>query len=383
LDQLEVAAMETSFTQPDPPSVARTERPGFPFRLLSQGHRELLFWIVQILFWTAIGIVGLLMTLAFKASLQGVGWVILLRMVAGFLQTAALRMIYRSPPFRQRSGFAKWPLVIICCATMAIAEMLLLQALLVAGISLPGGAEVVSLRLLLVRLFILTIWSSLYFAFHLLENAHALELRTAKAELAARENELRQLQAQMNPHFLLNALSTVLACKDDAVAVKEVTQGLSDYLRFLLKDTRPLEPLARELDALEKYLTVQASHFGKRLVCRIQCEKAARAVMVPPMLVQPLLEDAFHHHSKTNGLPLQIWVTAAAGKDFLRINVSNTTEQIPSGEPPTPGGGLRALEQRLALLPGPKARVERQTDGGWNRITIHIPLTDSEKEAAR
>ncbi len=359
----------------DPQETEKSERPGFLFRLLSQGRRSLLFWILQTAFWTSIGIVGMLMTLAFQAGVHGVGWVILMRMTSGFAQTSILRSIYRRSRFRQRSGLLKWPIVFGCCLAMGLLEVIILQALIVAGISLPGGAETVSMRLLVVRLFIFCVWSALYFAFHLLENARAMELRAARAELAAREHELRQLQAQMNPHFLFNALNTVLACNHDANAVKEVTQGLSDYLSFLLKPTQPLEPLSRELDALEKYLTIQATHFDEKLVCRIQCEKAARAVMVPPMVVQPLLEDALYHRQKNQDRPLQIWVTAGIEKDSLRITVSNTGEPV-SSDQASPPGGLSSLEQRLGLLLGPKARLEKESGNGWNRTTIHVPLTE-------
>lgn len=71
-----------------------------------------------------------------------------------------------------------------------------------------------------------------------------------------RYNELRHLEAQMNPHFLFNALNCVVAASRDHVAVERVTQDLADYLRFSLAPSEPLEPRSRELDALEKYLAI-------------------------------------------------------------------------------------------------------------------------------
>ncbi len=358
----------------DPQERDRSSRPGFIFRQLSRGRREWLFWVLQALFWISIGAVGILMSRSFHASGQNVGWMIFIRMVSGFMQTNILRLFYRRSPFQQRTGLTKWPMALGCCAALALVELLILEALGVAGISLPGAAATDNMRLLVVRIFVLTIWSTLYFAFHLLENAHAMELRTARAELAAREHELRQLQAQMNPHFLFNALNTVLACRNDPEAVREVTQGFSDYLRFLLRDTRPLEPLSRELDALERYLSIQASHFGGKLVCRIQCEKAARAVMVPPMVVQPLLEHAFQRRSQINDQALQIWVTASIEKKSLNITVSHTGDPVSTAVISSSGNGLHALEQRLGLLLGPQARVEQNSEKGWNRATIRVPL---------
>jgi hypothetical protein len=343
--------------------------------MLSTDRREALFWIFQTLFWTSVGVIGLLMTLAFKSAIPGVGLTIFIRMATGFVETAVLRELYRRSLFRRRSGPAQWLLAAGCCLALAALEVLMMQLCRVAGLALPGGVETVGIRLLVVRLFILAVWSSLYFTFHVLESAHALELRTTKAELDARKNELRSLQAQMNPHFVFNALNGVLACKGDATAVQEVTQGLADYLRFLLEETRPLEPLSRELDALEKYLTVQSSHVGGKLVCRMKCEKAAGTVMVPPMMVQPMLEDAFQHRAQADDLPLQIWVTARIEDRFLRVTVSHTSDRATTEDPPPPGKGVRALEQRILLLLGPQAAMERQVDKGWIRVTIHVPLT--------
>lgn len=360
-------------TYRDPLETEATRHPSLLFRMLSNKRRELLFWILQFSFWAGIGVIGLLMTMAFRSAIPGVGWTIFMRMAVGFVETLALRWIYQRPAFRQRSGFATWPMAVGCCLAFALLEVLFFQASITAGISFPGAAETVGVRLLVVRLFILMIWSILYFGFHLLENAHALEIRAARAELASRENEVRHLQAQMNPHFLFNALNGVFACKDDANAVEEVTQSLAAYLRFLLEESRPLEPLSREFDALEKYLAVQTSHFGGNLVCRIQCEKAARAVLVPPMLVQPLLEDAFQHRSQSDGLPLQIWVTARIEENFLRVTVSNTGDRV-MPDIQMPGRGVSALQQRLTLVLGPEAWVEKHSDKGWVRATIHVPL---------
>ena len=71
----------------------------------------------------------------------------------------------------------------------------------------------------------------------------ASENRALKAEAGAQQHELRQQQEQMNPHFLLNALNAVAATKDDPDAVERVTQDLSGYLRFALREARALEPL--------------------------------------------------------------------------------------------------------------------------------------------
>jgi hypothetical protein len=370
---MEFAAVQTHRAQPESNS---SESVSFIFRQLSPGRREGVFWLFQILFWGMVGIIGLLMTEAFRSAVDGKGWAIFIRVATGFTQTAILRWIYCYPWFRRQHGLTQWPVALGCCLALALLEVILLKTSVAAGISFPGGME--GPKLLVVRLFILAIWSSLYFAFHLLENAHAMELRATQAELRARENELRKLQAQMNPHFLLNSLNTVLACKDDPTAVKEVTEGLEEYLRFLLEETEPLEPLSREMDALEKYLVVQATHFGEKMVCRIQCETAARSVSVPPMIVQPLLEDAFLHRGQKSERPQQIWISARIDADFLRVTVYDSMEHA-APRPDTLSSGLLALNHRIQLLLGPEARVEQLVANGWSSVIVHVPVKDQEK----
>ena len=85
----------------------------------------------------------------------------------------------------------------------------------------------------------------------------AAENRAIQAESLARQHELRQLQEQMNPHFLFNALNAVAASKNDPAAVEQVTQDLSEYLRFALRKADAFEPLSRELYALERYLAAR------------------------------------------------------------------------------------------------------------------------------
>ncbi len=360
-----------------PVDASRLTQSGFFFRMLSDGRREALFWILQLVFWGAIGIIGFFMTLAFRSSMPDVGWAVIVRVTSGFVLTSGLRFVYRNPGIRAQRGWIKWMQVAACCLGAGLLELVALRLCGVAGIYVPGGAEIVGGKLFAVRLFTVVIWSILYFAFHMFEDEHVLVLRATRAELAARENELRHLQAQMNPHFVFNALKAVLACKDDPVAVAEVTQSLSEYLRFLLKETRPLEPLSREFGALEKFLTVQASHFKDNLVCRIHLDPAARSLMVPPMMVQPLIEDAFHYRLQSNDLPLQIWLTAGVEAGLLRVTLSNTGEKASSEGDQDAEFGIRALRQRLRLLLGPQASVERHEADGWIRVTIQIPVQAS------
>ena len=206
-----------------------------------------------------------------------------------------------------------------------------------------------------------------------------LENRMLRAEAAARTLELQKLQEQMNPHFLFNALNAVLATKDDPDAVESVIRDLADYLRFVLGEARTFEPLSRELHALEKYLGVQQARFGKNLVCRITCDRPALAALVPPMLIQPLLENALNYGSQTSSMPLRVSVTAKVVDDWLEVVVANSGRWVEPDNTRSPSIGIRSLRKRLALLVDKAATVDTvidpDLDGGWVRVVIRIPAT--------
>ncbi len=361
-------------TYQDPSVAKRSARSGQLFQLLSGKRREVIFWVLQTVFWSAIGLIGYSMILAFQGAMPDAGGAVFIRMTCGFTLTCGLRWIYRWPSLKQRRGSMKCLLMAGICLAATLLEFSIQSGLSVVGVSVFGVGEAVALRLLVVRLFTLGVWSALYQGFHLLEDEHALEMRATREELAAREHELRHLQAQLTPHFVLNALNSVIACKNNPEAVEEVTQNLADYFHFLLEETRPLEPLSREIDAFVKYLNAQKSHYGKKLVCRINCEPQARSVMVPPMMIQPLLEDALWHRSQNDDEQVQIWLTARTEGDVLRVTVSNTVNQDTSEDNPSESPSLRSLRQRMHLLMGPQAVVDHQVEGGWMRVTIEIPL---------
>jgi LytS/YehU family sensor histidine kinase len=183
----------------------------------------------------------------------------------------------------------------------------------------------------------------------------------------------------MNPHFLFKALNAVAASKNDPAAVEQVTQDLSEYLRFALREASTLEPLSRELYALEKYLAVQQRRFGDNLVCRISADRVAPRMLVPPMLIQPLLENALHYGTQTSSMPLKVNVRATVKDDWLEVVVANSGQWVVPEPTRSPGTGIRSLRRRLELLVDTSATVEPHfepdIDGGWVRIVVRMPAT--------
>ena len=209
----------------------------------------------------------------------------------------------------------------------------------------------------------------------------SLELRNAEAEAALRTSELQRLEAQLQPHFLFNALTAVLACRHDPEAVAKVTIGLSEHLRFCLSRQGVIEPLSREIDALEHYLAVQRARFGKALDCRIECTEEAREALVPPVIVEPLLDNALKHGAITSPAPLRIVVDCRMEGSTLVVTVDNSGTWIEPGADGRHGTGLASLRRRLDLLDFREASLESGPAVDGVRAILRLPLARTRFEA--
>ncbi len=353
--------------------------------------RVRIFWSFQIVFWLAIGAAVLGLSIAMKPDEPMPLLPVALRAVTGFVVSSLVYLLFEMPRLHGLPRRVRWPLMAGVAAAALMASILLLIAGGVGGPTNwtrettlgPLGPRIIAALAWCLIIFGLEMIEDLYRAKIMLAENEAtvidLELRMLKAEAIARKFEVRQLQEQMNPHFLFNALNAVVASKHDPDAVESVTRDLADFLRFTLGEARTYEPLSRELQALEKYLAVQQARFGDNLVCRIACDRASHSVLVPPMLIQPLLENALHYGAKTSAMPLRVEVTAKVAEGWLEVVVANSGRWLPPDKTRSPSTGIRSLRKRLELIMGDDATIDTvidpDLDGGWVRVIIRMPAT--------
>ncbi len=339
--------------------------------LFQPRFRNALFWILNGLFWSLLGLVGTMAAQALHSTLPNTVQFLVVRMAVGMGIGGLLRWVYRRPFWPSAHQPSAWFFGFLACLAAVLLEIPLCWNLYSATTQLEFAGL---LKLQLPRLFMVSIWSIAYFAVHLIEEIYLMEINQLRTQEAHLQSEMRRLQAYTNPHFLFNALNAVLATKHDPQGIEDVTQALADFLRFSITESRPLEPLSRELDALEKFLVVQECRFGDDLSCRLDCETPARRAMVPPMLVQPLLENAFKYGTKPPTGPLEVHVSARCLDHRLLITVANTGNWIPPSDTSSPDTGLNGLRRRLELLFGQQASIQTSEENGWVQVVISVPI---------
>ena len=211
----------------------------------------------------------------------------------------------------------------------------------------------------------------LYLAF---EESRAAERRILETQVTAREAELRALRAQLNPHFLFNSLNSINALIGaDPEGARRMCEGLGDFLRRTLAlGARDAVTLGEELALVDRYLGIEQVRFGDRLRVERAVEPEAAACRVPPLLLQPLVENAIKHGIQDCVDGGVIRIAGRRDGGLLRVVVENPVDHgAPSrrGE----GVGLDNVRRRLAVLGARDARLEAARGEGLFRVTLTLP----------
>jgi hypothetical protein len=206
--------------------------------------------------------------------------------------------------------------------------------------------------------------------------AEAAEAEAARARVA-----LQLLQAQVEPHFLYNALANLryLVRHDPDLAQRLVDQ-LVRYFRVALPSLRQTQvSLAQELELCTAYGAIHAMRLGDRVRLAIDVAPGLREARVPPAMLLTLLENAFKHGAPPDGSDARVSITAREVGDELRLNVIDNGAGVQAqGAPAAPGSGmgLRWLAERLQVVYGTRARIGLvPAAGGGCSAEVVLPLS--------
>lgn len=207
--------------------------------------------------------------------------------------------------------------------------------------------------------------------------AREREQAAARLEATLAEARLGALRDQLNPHFLFNTLNAIstLALRDDRNAVVGSISALSDLLRRSL-DTRQVQEvtLAEELELAGRFLEIQQIRFGERLTVVRDIPPELLTALVPVMILQPLLENAFQHGMAAVTGPVTVGISAKREGDLLVMEVTDTGPGLRLT--PMPDGiGLRNTRERLHHLYGERGTLQLlDTPGGSHGTTARVSV---------
>jgi sensor histidine kinase YesM len=206
------------------------------------------------------------------------------------------------------------------------------------------------------------------------ERSRNAERRALELQVLAREAELKSLRAQLDPHFLFNSLNSVAALiGNDARAARQMCFLMAQFFRKSLTLAREQSiPLAEEVSLAETFLAIEKVRFGERLQSNFDIAEDVRDVAVPPLVLQPLVENAVHHgvaHLLEGGA---VCVKARRREQFLEIVVENPCDP---DRPPSRGTGvgLVNVRSRVETLCGHRASVDVDAREDFFRVSILLP----------
>jgi len=206
----------------------------------------------------------------------------------------------------------------------------------------------------------------------------AEESAASEARLLAHQAQLVALRAQLNPHFLFNALHSVGALVAiDAARAEEAIERLGDLLRYALGSEHEVF-LSEEWKFTNDYLAFERLRLGERLDIETDTDADVLAAIVPPLIFQPLVENAVRHGIADRSGGGRIAISARAAGGSLRLRVSD--DGGGSVDPSTTGLGLASIRLRLAATYGDRARLEIDCapDAGFS-VTMTLPLVTADE----
>ncbi len=201
-------------------------------------------------------------------------------------------------------------------------------------------------------------------------------LRADAQERVALEARFAALQARTNPHFLFNTLNAVASLiAIDAGRAERMLEKLASLFRYALDGAeRRSVALGEEIDAVRDYLDIETTRFGERLVAHVDIESGAEAIAIPPMIVQPLVENAIIHGFGGARGKGTVWVSARTVDAEVVVTVEDDGVGPGGSTRSGTGTALSGIRERLALAFGTTARLETgPRAGGGFRAVIHLP----------
>lgn len=212
-----------------------------------------------------------------------------------------------------------------------------------------------------------------------IEDSNNAEIRVQETSILARDAELRALKAQVNPHFLFNSLNSISALTSvDPAKAREMCILLAEFLRMTLGlGEKSSVPLSEELSLLHRYLAIEKVRFGARLQMQEDIPEDSKSIQLPPLLLQPLVENAVTHGIANLPEGGMVRLSGQSRDGHVLLAIENTFD--PDSAPIRRGGlGLKNVRNRLEARYGKDASMRVSSENGNFRVELSFPANTGE-----
>ena len=184
---------------------------------------------------------------------------------------------------------------------------------------------------------------------------------------------LAELQSRIRPHFLFNTLNSAIALvRAEPAKAEALLEDLSDLFREALKDSGEPVRLAQEIELAQRYLAIEQVRFGERLRVQWALDPSANDALLPPLLLQPLVENAVRHGVEPSDKGADVRISTQRRGSMVVIKVSNT---VPNGQGEQGHGlALRNVRERLNLLHDVQSQFRSVLKDGVYQVRMEVPL---------
>ena len=215
-------------------------------------------------------------------------------------------------------------------------------------------------------------WTAIFVGSHWFTRWRDSEIQRLRLEVLAREAQLDVLTSQLQPHFLFNAMNVLRALiPENPARARELVTELSDLMRYALQaGRRERVTLEEELAAVESYLRVESARFEERLRWHVDAAPEVRDRLLPPMLLQALVENAVKHGIAASLEGGEVRVSAVLQDGQVRLRVTNPGQLGGAGDTRI---GLANAQERLRLLYGDRAALRLAAADGVVAAEVTLP----------
>jgi two-component system, LytTR family, sensor histidine kinase AlgZ len=199
------------------------------------------------------------------------------------------------------------------------------------------------------------------------------DLRARALTPAIAEARIQALQARIRPHFLYNSINAVLSLiRSEPRRAERALEDMADLFRVLMADNRTLVPIANEVELARQYLAIEEIRLGERLRVTWRTAGMPADALVPPLMLQPLIENAVYHGIEPSDSGGEIEIDAGLAGGQLVISLSN----------PFPGGGRHSAGNRMAIVNirerlqlhfDAEASMRSEVKDGMYKVTLRMP----------